>query len=378
MDFLPRRDFNRCVARYDGNRRVHSFSCMDQFLCMAFAQITGRESLRDIETCLRSMGPKLYHAGIHGKVSRSTLADANESRDWRIWADLAQALISRARALYAHEDIGVELDATAYAFDSTTIDLCLSLFPWARFRKTKAAVKAHTLLDLRGAIPCFVHVTAGCVHDLKVLDILPLEPGAFYILDRGYIDWARLHRFVEEAAFFIIRSKRNLEFTRRFSRPVDKSAGLRCDQTVTLTNPQSFDLYPQPLRRIAYVDADTGKRYVFLTNSFSLPALTVARLYKCRWQVELFFKWVKQHLRIKSFFGTSENAVKTQIWIAMVVYVLVAIVRKELHAERSLYEIHQILSISLFEKSPILLALNVFMDKSSNDPFSNQLELFTS
>ena len=378
MDFLPRRDFNRCVARYDGNRRVHSFSCMDQFLCMAFAQITGRESLRDIETCLRSMGPKLYHAGIHGKVSRSTLADANESRDWRIWADLAQALISRARALYAHEDIGVELDATAYAFDSTTIDLCLSLFPWARFRKTKAAVKAHTLLDLRGAIPCFVHVTAGCVHDLKVLDILPLEPGAFYILDRGYIDWARLHRFVEEAAFFIIRSKRNLEFTRRISRSVDKSAGLRCDQTVTLTNPQSFDLYPQPLRRIAYVDADTGKRYVFLTNSFSLPALTVARLYKCRWQVELFFKWVKQHLRIKSFFGTSENAVKTQIWIAMVVYVLVAIVRKELHAERSLYEIHQILSISLFEKSPILLALNVFMDKSSNDPFSNQLELFTS
>ena len=378
MDFLPRRDFNRCVARYDGNRRVHSFSCMDQFLCMAFAQITGRESLRDIETCLRSMGPKLYHAGIHGKVSRSTLADANESRDWRIWADLAQALISRARALYAHEDIGVELDATAYAFDSTTIDLCLSLFPWARFRKTKAAVKAHTLLDLRGAIPCFVHVTAGCVHDLKVLDILPLEPGAFYILDRGYIDWARLHRFVEEAAFFIIRSKRNLEFTRRISRSVDKSAGLRCDQTVTLTNPQSFDLYPQPLRRIAYVDADTGKRYVFLTNSFSLPALTVARLYKCRWQVELFFKWVKQHLRIKSFFGTSENAVKTQIWIAMAVYVLAAIVRKELHVERSLYEIHQILSISLFEKSPILLALNVFMDKSSNDPFSNQLELFTS
>jgi transposase len=351
---------------------------MDQFLAMAFAQLTGREGLRDIETCLAALGPKLYHAGFHSPVARSTLADANERRDWRIWADFAQTLIRRARKLYLHEEFGVQLSNTVYAFDSTTIDLCLSLFPWARFRRHKAAVKAHTLLDLRGGIPCFVRVTAGNVNDVRLLDELPLEPGAYYVMDRGYLDFARLHRFADEAAFFLVRGKRGLDFTRQLSRPVDKRTGLRCDQTISLDGPKSSLLYPQPLRRVAYTDQETGKHFVFLTNSFTLPALAVAQLYRCRWQVELFFKWIKQHLRIKSFFGVSENAVKTQIWIAVSVYVLVAIIKKKLGLDRSLYEILQILSLSLFEKSPILLVLNGFPDASSEPPRDNQLILFTS
>jgi hypothetical protein len=377
-DFLPRREFRQCVLRYQGEKRMHSFSCMDQYLSMAFAQLTGRESLRDIETCLAAMGPKPYHVGFHSHVARSTLADANERRDWRIWADFAQVLIGRARKLYLHEEFGVELSNTVYAFDSTTIDLCLSLFPWAHFRRRKAAVKAHTLLDLRGGIPCFVHVTAGNVSDVRILDELPLEPGAYYIMDRGYIDFGRLYRFTNEAAFFLVRGKRGLDFTRRASRPVDKSTGLRSDQTISLDGPKSSFLYPLPLRRVTYTDKETGKRFVFLTNSFALPALTVAKLYKCRWQVELFFKWIKQHLRIKSFLGTSENAVKTQIWIAVSVYVLVAIVKKKLRLDRSLYEILQILSISLFEKTPILWALEGFPDTSSSYPLDNQLILFES
>jgi hypothetical protein len=378
LDYLPRHRFNHCVERYRGNHRVHTFSCFDQFLCMAFAQLAGRESLRDIEACLRAMQPKLYHAGFRGRVARNTLAKANERRDWRIWAELAQILISRARTLYAHDNFRVELQQTAYAFDSTTIDLCLTLFPWARFRKTKAAVKMHTLLDLRGSIPCFIKVTSGKTHDVNVLDDLMLEPGSFYILDRGYIDFARLYRFTLHAAFFVTRAKRNLDYTRRCSRSVDKSTGLRNDQTIVLNGPLTSRAYPEALRRVSFFDPETNKRLVFLTNNFFLPALTITQLYKSRWQVELFFKWIKQHLRIKSFFGTSENAVKTQIWIAVSVYVLVAILKKELQLEKSLYEILQILSITLFENSPILLALTASSDQTKKeDPF-NQLDLFES
>ena len=383
LDLLPRHEFNQCVARYGGHRRVRDFSCFDQFLCLAFAQLTYRESLRDIETCLRALGPKLYHAGFRGHIARSTLADANESRDWRIYADFAQVLIARARQLYADDDFGVELDQAVYAFDSTTIDLCLTLFPWAPFRRHKAAVKLHTQLDLRGAIPCFVHITSGKTADVVVLDELEIEAGAFYLLDRGYIDFARLYRFTEGLAFFITRAKFDLDFQRLRSARVDKATGLRSDQTIRLCGPKTSQRYPVPLRRIHYFDAETDNRFVFLTNHFRLPALTIAELFRCRWQVELFFKWIKQHLRIKAFYGTSRNAVHTQVWVAISVYVLVAILRKELSIERSPYEILQILSISLFERLPIraILAAPIgqtatFDQQTNQEPFRKQLMLF--
>jgi transposase len=343
---------------------------------MAFAQFTYRESLRDIETCLRAMRPKLYHAGIRGNVSRNTLAKANEKRDWRIYADFAQALIRSARKLYANDDFGVELEQAAYAFDSTTIDLCLSLFPWALFRRRKGAIKLHTLLDLRGSIPCFISVTEGKTPDVNILDELLPEPGSFYIMDRGYIDFGRLYAFTQSLAFFVTRAKRNLDYSRCSYRQVDKSTGLRSDQTIILKGPKSSQLYPDPLRRISYFDAETGNRLVFLTNNFVLPALTIAKLYKRRWQVELFFKWIKQHLRIKAFYGTSENAVKTQVWIAVSVYVLVAIVKKELRLDRSLNEILQILSITLFEKVHISQALTEMIPQNEKTGFCNQLTLF--
>ena len=376
MDFLPTDDFDRSVERYRGNRRMRGFSCRDQFLCLAFAQLTFRESLRDIETCLRALESKLYHAGFRGKVARSTLADANRAHDWRIYADLAQALIGRARRLYADEPLGVELKQTVYALDSTTIDLCLSLFPWARFRRRKGAVKLHTLLDLRGNIPCFVLISHGKMHDVTVLDYLPIEPGAFYVMDRGYVDFQRLHRFTTGSAFFVTRAKRNLDFTRRARRPVDKTTGLRSDQTIVLVGPKSSRLYPDPLRRIAFYDVENDRRFVFLTNNFALPALTIALLYKCRWQVELFFKWIKQHLRIKAFYGTTDNAVKIQVWIAISVYVLVAIVKKELGIERSLGEILQILSVTLFEKIPIFQALSKQKTPPLDPDDPNQMTLF--
>jgi transposase len=376
MEFLPTYEYNKCVQRYRGNHRVRTFSCYDQFLCMAFGQLTYRESLRDIVTCLDVLKPKLFHIGIRGKVSRSTLADANENRDWRIYADFAQVLIAQARALYADDDFGVELDNTVYALDAGTIDLCLSLFPWARFRKTKGAVKLHTLLNLRGNIPEFIHISDGKLHDVNVLDIMIPEAGSIYVMDRGYVDFKRLYALHRAMAFFVTRAKRNFQCKRRYSRPIDKKTGLRCDQTLVLTGVYSKKDYPETLRRIVYRDAETGKRFVFLTNNFALPALTVAQLYKARWQVELFFKWIKQHLRIKAFYGTSENAVKAQIWIAVCVYVLVAIVKKRLGLDHSLYTILQILSVGLFEKTPILQAF------SQNDPTNktyeccNQLELF--
>jgi hypothetical protein len=376
MEFLPRRDFDDCVRRYGGDRRPRGFSCRDQFLCLAFAQLTFRESLRDIETCLRSFQPKLYHAGFRGNISRSTLADANRVHDWHIFADFAQVLIGHARKLYADEPMGVELEQTVYALDSTTIDLCLSLFPWARFRRRKGAVKLHTLIDLRGNIPTFIRITHGKTHDVTVLDHLPIEPGSFYVMDRGYVDFRRLYRFTICPAFFVTRAKRGLDYTRRSRRRVDKSTGLRSDQTIVLAGPKTSRLYPEPLRRISFYDADNDRRFVFLTNNFTLPALTVAKLYKCRWQVELFFKWIKQNLHIKSFYGTSDNAVKTQVWIAISVYVLVAIVKKELGLERSLSEILQILSPSLFEKTPIFQALSEQKTQDPEPPFSNQLNLF--
>lgn len=343
---------------------------------MAFAQLTYRESLRDIETCLGAMASKLYHAGIRGPVRRSTLADANEHRDWRIYADFAQVLIATARKLYAQDEFGVALKETAYAFDSTTIDLCLALFPWAHFRRRKGAVKLHTLLDLRGGIPCFVHVSHGKTNDVTALDHLVIEPGAYYVMDRGYTDFARLHAFTRSMAFFVTRSKKNLDFSRRESRPVDSTTGLRSDQTIVLNGPLSSQRYPDPLRRVHYRDPKTDKRLIFLTNNFELPALVIAQLYKCRWQVELFFKWIKQHLRIKAFFGTSENAVKTQVWIAISVYVLVAIVKKELSLDRSLYEILQILSITIFQKMPILQAFSASYDQLETPMERNQLSLF--
>ncbi len=376
VEFLPRRAFNACVARYRGNRRSRGFSCRDQFLCLCFAQLTFRESLRDIETCLRALAPKLYHAGFRGKVSRSTLADANRAHDWRIFADFAQVLIRHARRLYADESLAVDLQQAVYALDSSTIDLCLSLFPWAKFRRRKGAIKLHTLLDLRGSIPCFIHISHGKMHDVNVLDQLPIEPGAFYVMDRGYIDFARLYRFTAQAAFFVTRAKRNFDYTRRARRAVDKSTGLRSDQTIVLAGPKSSRLYPAALRRVAFYDVERRRRLVLLTNNFDLPALTIAMLYKCRWQVELFFKWIKQHLRIKAFYGTSDNAVKTQIWIAICVYVLVAIVKKELGVKRRLYEILQVLSLTLFEKTPLFQALNDQTSTHFQSTSPNQLTWF--
>ncbi len=376
LDVVPRRAFERCVKRYDGNHRVRAFSCYDQYLCLAFAQLTYRESLRDIETCLRALQPKLYHAGLRGRVSRSTLADANEARDWRIYADFAQTLIRRARQLYCDEPFAVELAQTAYAFDATTIDLCLALFPWAPFRRHKAAVKLHTLLDLRAQIPTFVAITHGKASDVTLLDALVVEPGAFYVVDRGYTDFARLYRLAQDRAFFVIRGKRGLDYARRASRPIDKTTGLRSDQTIVLCGPKTATLYPDALRRITYVDRETGKRFVFLTNHFGLPPLAIAQLYHCRWQIELFFKWIKQHLRIKAFYGTSVNAVKTQVWIAISVYVLVAILKKELKLDRTLYEILQILSVTLFERVPIHQALSLLDVPESMSDLCNQLPLF--
>lgn len=376
MGFLPRRDFNDCVSRYGGNRRPRGFSCRDQFLGMVFAQLTYRESLRDIETCLRALESKLYHIGFRGRVSRSTLADANRTHDWRIFADLAQTLIKRARKLYANEALSTELEETVYALDSTTIDLCLKLFPWAPFRRRKGAVKLHTLVDLRGNIPCFIYISHGKTHDVTALDHLLLEPGAFYVMDRGYIDFRRLYRFELVGAFFVTRSKKSLDFKRRAGHKVDKTTGLRADQTIVLDGPLSSKLYPKPLRRIRFFDAEHNRRFTFLTNNFALSALTIARLYKSRWQVELFFKWIKQHLRIKTFYGNNANAVKTQVWIAISVYVLVAIVKKELGLDRSMHEILQILSLTLFEKTPIFAALQREIAPTSNTPFPNQQSLF--
>ena len=376
IEFLPHQEFQKCVARYGGDRYLKNLSCWDQYLAMAFAQLTYRESLRDIEACLGSVGAKLYHMGFRGKVARSTLADANESRDWRIYADFAQVLIAIARPLYARDPIGIDLHQSLYALDSTTIDLCLSLFPWARFRKHKAAVKMHTLLDLHGNIPTFTRITDGKVHDVNMLDEIMPEPGAFYVMDRGYIDFQRLFVLTLNAAFFVVRTKSNVLLQRRYSHPVDKRTGVRSDQTVILASFESALVYPDPLRRVSYCDAETGKRLKFLTNNFTLPALTIAHIYKQRWQVELFFKWIKQHLRIKAFYGTSENAVKTQIWIAVSVYVLVAIVRKRLEMDASLYQILQILSVSLFEKTPILCALQAIEEDANFTENPNQLILF--
>ena len=378
MDYIPRYQFQVCVDRYHGNSYVKSFPCWDQFLCMAFVQLTYRESLRDIETCLRSMPTKLYHMGLRDAVARtrSTLADANERRDRRIYADLAQALIRTARDLYLHDPFGVDLEQTAYALDSTTIDLCLTLFPWAQFRKHKAAVKLHTLLDLRGSIPTFIRMTAGKVHDVNILDEILPEPGSFYVMDRGTINFARLLILARASAFYITRAKQNLQVHRRYSHPVDPSTGLRCDQVISLTGVKTAKDYPDSLRRIHYFDSETERRLTFLTNNFSLPARNIALLYKCRWRVELFFKWIKQHLRIKAFYGTSENAVKTQVWIAVSVYVLVAILKKRLHPDRSLYTILQILSLSLFEKLPILEALTKPALENWGVVPNNQLNLF--
>jgi hypothetical protein len=378
LDFLPKRQFRRCVARYQGNHRIRSFTCSDQFLCMAFAQLTYRDSLRDIECCLRAMKDKLYHMGIRGKISRSTLADANEKRDWRIYRDFAQILIRHARKLYADEDFGLQLDETVYALDATIIDLCLSVFPWAKFRKSKGAVKLHTLLDLRGAIPTVVSITDGKVHELNILDCLIAEIGAIYIMDRGYLDFERLFMLNQTPAFFVVRSKVNTRLRRLYSLPVDKSCGLRCDQIVIPANFYAQKAYPAKLRRIKYFDDQQKKNLVFLTNHFTLPALTVAELYRCRWQIELFFKWIKQHLRIKTFYGTSENAVKTQIWIAISVYVLVAIIKKRLRIELSLYNILQIFSLTLFEKKPIVQVLTDTDYKNKITSPHIQLKLFES
>ena len=376
IEHLPMHTFRRCVQRYSGNQHIKRFTCQDQYRSMAFAQLTYRESLRDIEACLQAQSNKLYHMGIRSKVSRSTLADANEKRDWRIYADFAQSLIQTARRLYADDDLGLELDSTVYALDATTIDLCLAVFPWAHFRQTKAAVKLHTLLDLRGNIPSFIHISDGKLHDVNVLDILMPEPGAFYVMDRGYLDFTRLYQLSQACAYFVIRAKSNLQCRRVYSHPIDKSTGLRCDQTVALTGFYTAQHYPDKLRRIKYYDAETNKQFVFLTNNFTLPALTVTELYRSRWQVELFFKWIKQHLRIKSFFGTSENAVKTQVWIAVSVYVLVAIIKKRLNIEASLYSILQILSLTVFETMPLNQVLTGCDRNMKNENSDNQLNLF--
>ena len=376
MEHLPLHTFRRCVAQYPGRYPVQRFSHLDQFLCMAFAQLTYHESLRDIETCLRAQGAKLYHIGIRGGISRSTLADANETRDWHIYQDFALCLIWTARKLYAGDGFGVELKQTVYALDSTTVDLCLALFPWARFRQHKGAVKLHTLIDLRGNIPAFIHVSDGKLHDVNVLDQIPFEAGSFYVMDRGYVDFARLYRLHQTQAFYVTRAKSNLQYRRVYSHPIDKTTGLRCDQTIVLTGVQSGKDYPIHLRRVKFYDAKHDKLLVFLTNNFDLPALTIAQLYRCRWQVELFFKWIKQHLRIKRFLGTSENAVKTQVWIAIAVYVLVAIIKKRLKSELSLYTMLQIFSLTLFEKTPLNQLLRFPDDKNDMLPDDNQLILF--
>jgi hypothetical protein len=376
MDHVSQTTFQTCVARYHGERNASRFSCWDQFLCMAFAQLTYRESLRDIEACLRAVQSKLYHVGIRARVARSTLADANEGRDWRIYADFAQSLIRTARELYLTDGFGVALADTVYALDATVIDLCLSVFPWARYRRHDAAVKLHTQMDLRGSIPTVVHITEGKRPDVTFLDTVAIEAGAIYIMDRGYVDFARLHRFVDEAGFFVTRTKRGIRFHRCASRPVAFASGLISDHTVRLVTKAARRNYPEPLRRVHYVDPDTKKRLRFLTNNFTLPALTIARLYKCRWQVELFFKWIKQHLRIKAFYGTSENAVKTQIWIALSVYVLVAVVKKRLALDVSLYKLLQVLSITLFEKMPISTAVFDVGVKVDDIDDCNQLQLF--
>jgi len=376
MGFVPTYPFQLCVDRYQGNRYVKDFSCWDQFLSLAFAQLTYRNSLRAIEACLRAQQPKLYHMGWRGRVARATLADANETRDWRIYRDFAQVLIHMARDLYREDSFGVELNETVYAFDSTTIDLCLSLFPWGQFRRRKSAVKLHTLLDVRGSIPTNVYVTGGQVHDVNLLDELLLEAGAFYLLDRGYVDFARLFLFTQGGAFFITRAKKNMQFYRRSSQTVERSTGVRSDQTIRLTGIRTAQRYPDQLRYIRYFDADKELRLTFLTNNFLLPALTIAQLYRARWQVELFFRWIKQHLRILAFYGTSENAVKTQVWVALSVYVLVAIVKKRLGLELSLYKILEILSVTIFEKSPILQGFLNFTDETENLIPSKQLNLF--
>ena len=376
MDYLPMHTFHRYVQKYNGHYKVKSFSCLDQYFCMSFAQLTYRESLRDIEACLRAQQSKLYHMGIRSNVSRNTLSNANNIRDWRIYADFAQSLINTARSLYINDDFAVELDNTVYALDSSTIDLCLSSFPWASFRSSKGAVKLHTLLDLRGSIPAFIHISDGKLHDVNILDELIPEPGSFYVMDRAYLDFARLYVLTLCSSFFVIRAKSNLQFRRLYSHPADRVSGLICDQSILLTGIKSSEAYPEKLRRIKYFDAETQKRFIFLTNNFSLPALTIAQLYKCRWQVELFFKWIKQHLRIKKFYGTSENAVKTQIWIAVSVYVLIAIIKKRIKVDLSLYTILQILSVTVFERMPISQILTN-SDYSSKESLSlNQLNLF--
>ena len=378
MDFLPWKTFHRIVARHGGDHRVRTLSCAEHFRILAFAQLTYRESLRDIEACLSAQSAKLYHMGIRSAVSRSTLADANEHRDWRIYAEFAHRLIAQARTLYASEDLGLELNNTVYALDSTTIDLCLSVFPWAHFRSTKAAVKMHTLLDLRGSIPSFIHVSDGKMHDVRALDLLIPEPGAIYVMDRAYVDFVRLHRLHLAGAFFVTRAKSNLDAHRIYSAKTDRRLGIICDQTIGLDGFYTQQDYPEPLRRIRFKDPETGKTLVFLTNNFTLPAATICALYKSRWQVELFFKWVKQHLRIQRFYGTSENAVKSQIWIAVSVYVLVAIIKKRLNLDASLYTLLQILSVTVFEKMPIQQALQGIGGPADNTNFSNQLNLFDS
>jgi hypothetical protein len=377
MENIHPEQFQRCVRRYGGDYKVKTFSCWDQFLCMAFGQLTFRESLRDVEVCLRSRPDQLYHLGLGGLVSHSTLADANQSRDWRIYADLAQILINRARKLYRDEPIGMELQETVYALDSTTIDLCLNLFPWAHFRRTKAAVKLHTLLDLRGSIPTFISISDGKQADVRVLDELVPEPGAFYVMDRGYVDFRRLYALAMAGAFFVTRTKRGIQFTRREARPVDYLAGVRYDQTVRLKNPTTRQHYPEQFRRVRYYDQETKRDFVFLTNNLLLPATVIAFLYKCRWKVELFFKWIKQNLRIKHFYGTSDNAVKTQVWISICVYVLAAILRKQLQCQRSLSEIIQILSVNVFEKVPLQQLITEFHLDSEISNHSNQLMLWT-
>jgi hypothetical protein len=374
MEFLPLQELRRCVERYRGDYKIRHFSCLDQFFCLAFAQLTYRESLRDIEACLRAQQPKLYHMGVRGKVSRNNLAHANEHRDWRIFADFAQGLIATARQLYRSEPFGVALANIVYAMDSTTIDLCLSLFPWAQFRRRKSAVKLHTLLDLRGSIPANVYVTGGQVHDVKLLDQLVPEPGAFYLLDRGYLDFRRLYRLTQAGAYFITRAKQNTQFYRSDWRPVDRSTGLRFDHTMRLTGPKTSQLYPAPLRCIHFIDAEKGLDLTFLTSNFWLVSLTIAQLYRARWKVELFFRWIKQHLRIRAFYGTSPNAVRIQVWIALSVYVLVAIAKKQLNLDLSLYKILQILSVSIFEKSPILQVFSEFDDNILSPDPSMQLK----
>lgn len=378
MDFLPWKTFHRIVARHGGDHRVRTLPCAEHFRILAFAQLTYRESLRDIEACMSAQSAKLYHMGIRSAVSRSTLADANELRDWHIYAEFAQRLIAQARTLYVSEDLGLELSNTVYALDSTTIDLCLSVFPWAHFRTTKAAVKMHTLLDLRGSIPSFIHVSDGKMHDVRALDLLIPEPGAIYVMDRAYVDFVRLHRLHLAGAFFVTRAKSNLDAHRMYSAKTDRSLGIICDQTIALDGFYTQQDYVEPLRRIRFKDPETGKTLVFLTNNFTLPAATICALYKSRWQVELFFKWVKQHLRIQRFYGTSENAVKSQIWIAVSVYVLVAIIKKRLNLDASLYTLLQILSVTLFEKMPIQQALQGIGGQTKNTDFSNQLNLFDS